>query len=69
MTDKNIKEMHKKTQGGWKGKTMVFYTLKPEALVMSAEKIFGSEEMKPSDLVKKAWDFVKANSTVEKKKL
>jgi hypothetical protein len=58
-----------KQKGGWKGKTMVFYTLKPEAYSVTAESIFNIDEMQPCQLVKKAWAFVKANSTVEKKKL
>lgn len=58
-----------KQKVGWKGKTMVFYTLKPESYNVSAETIFGDKEMQPCELVKKAWAFVKANSFVEKKKL
>lgn len=56
-------------KGGWKGKTMVFYTLKPESYGVTAETIFGDKEIMPSQLVKKAWDFIKANAFVEKKKL
>jgi hypothetical protein len=51
------------TAGGWKGKTQPHYTLSEAGLTKTAKDIFGTKDLLPSQIVKKVWDFVKANST------
>jgi len=46
-------------KSGWKGKTQALYT--PDEAM--AKTFFGSKPLYPSQIVKKAWDFVKAHST------
>ena len=46
-------------KGGWRGKTQALYT--PDEVM--AKTFFGTKPLKPQEIVKKAWDFVKAHST------
>jgi hypothetical protein len=59
--------MIKMAKGGFRGKRQPHYVLKPESYAITADKIFGTGEFVPCQLVKKAWDFVKKNSIMNVK--
>lgn len=62
MKENNLRQV-KIMKGGWKGKTQALYTFNVDLNQFTAKDIFGDKPLMPHQIVKKAWDFVKAHST------